>query len=338
VPVLASLRRAYPSARIDWLVQDAFADAIWYHPALTNAIPFPRRQLSADLKRGRLGRVLRWLNHTFGDPEGGRYDLVLDCQGLWRSGLFAWWTGARTRVGYAAPEGREFSWLGVNRRVNVHKTGRGAMHAVDRMLELVKGAGVEPIRDMRLYTGPKERAFVERNLGGRRYALLAPTSRWSGKRWPAERFVEVSRALLSSGFEALAIVGSKSERSHCTPLIEYAASEPRVIDLIGGTYVGELMAVVQSAGLVIASDSAALHMAVGFDRPAVALYGPTRVELVGPYTAHSPTARTIVLQHAPPDPRDRAGHKNDEAGAAMMAKITVPEVVAAAAELMKKRS
>jgi ADP-heptose:LPS heptosyltransferase len=81
VPVLASLRRAWPQARIDWLVQDTFMDAIWYHPALTAAVPFPRAGLSADVKRLRLGRVLGWMGRTLREPG---YDLVLDCQGLGR--------------------------------------------------------------------------------------------------------------------------------------------------------------------------------------------------------------------------------------------------------------
>src|SRR5207253_3373579 len=111
----------------------------------------------------------------------------------------------------------------------------------------------EPLRDMRLYTGPKERAFVQERLsvgqashlpslgmrdarptGLPRYAVLAPTSRWPGKRWPFERFGEVSRWLLAHGMDTVAVVGAKHERSQCAPLLELAAAEPRVADLIGG--------------------------------------------------------------------------------------------------------
>jgi heptosyltransferase I len=336
VPVLASLRRAYPRARIDWLVQDTFRDAIWYHPGVTNAVPFPRRQLSTDLKRGRVGRVISWMNRTLREP---RYDLVLDCQGLGRSGLFAWWTGAAVRIGYARPEGRELSWLGVNKRVRVPPTSAlrgqcssGPLHAVDRMLELVKAAGVEAVRDMRLYTGPKERAFVEQRLGGRRYAVLAPTSRWPGKRWPIERYADVARWLLANGMDAVAVVGAHHERGQCMPLLELAAGEPRIADLIGGTSVGELMAVVQGAAIVIASDSAALHMAVGFDRPAVGLYGPTRVELVGPYTATG--APCMVLQHVRAG--ERQDHKDEREGREQMSRITSAEVIEAAGGLLGK--
>jgi ADP-heptose:LPS heptosyltransferase len=84
--------------------------------------------------------------------------------------------------------------------------------------------------------------------------------------------------------------------------MELAAREPRVIDLVGKTTVGQLMALVQGASLVIANDSAALHMAVGFDRPSVGLFGPTRLELVGPYQKHAPRSKAVVIQ-----PRDARG-------------------------------
>ena len=157
VPVLASLRRAYPEARIDWLVQDSFVDAIWHHPGLSSAIAFPRKELGQDLKAGRFWRVFQWMKKLKGGVEG-RYDLVLDCQGLARSGFFAWASGARRRVGYA--DARELGWLGLNQRIKAP----ASMHTVDRMLALVHGIGVEPVADMRLYCGPQERAWAERQV------------------------------------------------------------------------------------------------------------------------------------------------------------------------------
>ena len=79
------------------------------------------------------------------------------------------------------------------------------------------------------------------------------------------------------------------------------------------------MAIIEGAQLVIANDSAALHMAVGFDRPLIALYGPTRVGRVGPYSRQAD-----VIQHVTPD--DRIDHK-DAANVALMERITTGEVI-----------
>lgn len=316
VPVLASLRRAYPSARIDWLVRDVFAPAIEHHAGLTGVVPFARSRMGKDLRRGRIGPA----RGLFSRLKEGKYDLVIDCQGLARSGLFAWMTGAGRRIGYARPEARELSWLAYTDRVRV----RPGMHAVDRMLALVAAAGVEPVANMRLYSGWKEREEVRADprLGGAPggYAVIAPTSAWPGKRWPAERFAAVARAMLEMGVGSVVLVGAANERGQCGPLLELAGREPRVVDRIGATTVGQLMAVIEGSGLVVANDSAALHMAVGFDRPSVALFGPTRVELVGPYGRAGD-----VIQHV--EPGERMDHKDEGVGRGLMERIGVQEVV-----------
>jgi lipopolysaccharide heptosyltransferase I len=318
-PVLASLRRAYPRAEIDWLVQDTFAPAVEHHAALSGVVKFPRAGLGRDLKRGRIGAVVRWLRGL----RGRRYDLALDCQGLARSGFFAWASGAARRVGYA--NARELGWVWLNERHRVDPK----MHAVDRMLELVRAMGIEPVCDLRLYTAWQDRAWVERDpalAGG--FVVMAPTSRWPGKRWPVERFAAVARALTARG-ERVVVVGAASERGQCGPLLELAKETSLVVDRVGGTSVGQLMALVEASRLVIANDSAALHMAVGFDRPIVALFGPTRVELVGPYGRERD-----VIQHLRRG--DRVDHKDEASGRGLMERISVEEVVAAADKISRR--
>ncbi len=245
------------------------------------------------------------------------YDLALDCQGLARSGLFAWATRAPVRVGFA--DAREGAWLGVNRRVRTAQR-----HTVDRMLALVEAVGVEPVRDMRLHSPPG--LALPEQLTERRYAVVAPTSRWPGKRWPAERFAQLVERLLAEGLvERVAVVGGAGERAQCAPLLDLAQEEQRVVDLVGATDVGQLLKLIERSALVVANDSAALHIAVGFDRPIVGLFGPTRVERVGPYGREQD-----VLQRL--EPNDRFDHKNAAAGARMMARISVDEAFEAAAQ------
>lgn len=317
VPVLASLRRAFPDAVIDWLVQGSFAAAVAAHPALSGVVEFPRKELGASMGRLNPGPSLAWMRSL----RRCGYDVVFDVQGLARSGLFAWATGARRRVGYS--NARELGWLGYTER---HEVGL-AMHSVDRMLELLRLAGVPPVAEMRLYAPEADRVAVANDpaIAGRRFVLLAPTSRWVGKRWECERFAALARGLLAGGgsaaIDGVVVVGSAGERSQCGPLLDLARADPRVQDRLGTTTVGGLMALVESAALVVANDSAALHMAVGFDRPLVALYGPTRVGLVGPYRREA-----CVIQHA--GPGDRFDHKDAGAGGAMMGRISVEEVAA----------
>jgi len=321
VPVLASLRRRWPGARIDWLVQDAFADAIAAHPDLDEAVPFPRRALSPLARPDRLARALIWAG---GLAERG-YDLVLDCQGLLRSGLMTLATGAPVRVGESAA--RELASLCYTRTARV---GPG-VHTVDRMLAIARAAGAPPVADTRLHPPPEAIAGLGRLVAidqGVPLVVIAPTSRWQAKRWPDDRFAALALSLLERTPAAIAIVGGPGERGQCPGTLALAAQSPRVHDLVGRTRVGELLALVQRAGLVVANDSAILHMAVGLGRPLVALFGPTLTHLVGPYGREAD-----VIQHQRPD--HPAAHKVAD-NARMMRAITVEEVLCAALERLSR--
>ncbi len=341
VPVLVSLKRAFPEAAVDWLVQDSFVEAIEAHPDLHQAIPFPRKQLGRFMRTGRVDRVLGWMRSV----RRNHYDLVVDAQGLLRSGLIARGTGARVRVGYAnAQEGAAILYT------DRHHIDRN-LHAVDRMLALVEAAGVEPIADMKLYTSESARSEAE-TLCPDPTVVIAPTSRWAAKRWPIDRFADLTERLLESrcpdppssarresqcpdppssarresphhapktaGGGTIAIVGGPGEEEQCAPLLERFADEPRVVNLVGRTSIGTLMAIIERARVVVANDSAALHMAVGFGRPTVALFGPTAVARVGPYQR-----QPEVIQHL--EPGDTLDHK-DAANVQLMERIRVEEV------------
>lgn len=316
VPVLVSLRKTYPDAIIDWLVQTQFVPAIRHHPALSNPVPFDRTAMRghASITKGvAFARSLR----------KARYDLVLDCQGLARSGLFTFLTAAPLRVGH--DDARELAWIGLNKRVPTDAT-----HTVERMLSLVEAIGVEPVRDMRLYTSMPDQQWAHTLLGDARTLVVAPTSRWPGKQWPADRFARlVERALADRLAERLCIVGSHSERAQIAPVLRACQALDNAIDLVGTTTIGQLMAVIERSAGVVANDSAALHMAVGFNKPTVALFGPTDPAKVGPYQRDHE-----VIRHT--RDTDVFGHKDQRRGRSMMERISLDEVLESTAYMLRK--
>jgi lipopolysaccharide heptosyltransferase I len=281
VPALVSLRLAFPEARIDWLVQDTFADIVQYHPALTKVIPFPRRRFgSAWRNPAAMSELLDWIASL----RRARYSRVIDLQGLFRSGAITRLTGAKKRIGYR--NARELGWLGYNERHTVDP----AMHAVDRMLALVSAHGISACHDMRLYVGQNDAAWLdiysrERKItdeqGG--YFVIAPTARWRCKCWPMERYEIIARRLLETravGVKAV-LLASPSEAAFVAPLAAKLGLEDLLVS--PRTSVGQMMAVISKAKFVLCNDSAPLHIAVGFNRPLVTIFGPTDPSLVGPY-------------------------------------------------------
>ena len=318
VPVLASLRSAWPDATIDWVVQDSFADAIAAHPAISNVIPFPRRRFAKAWRSpGTLLETLRWFRNLHRQD----YDLVLDCQGLGRSGLMTAATMARRRIGHR--DAREFAWAAYTSRVS----RSDHPHTVDAMLGLVDACQIPVIRDMRLFSNSDDQSWVEEELSGAdRIAVLAPTSRWSTKRWPAERWAHLIAPLAQRGWTDVVILGAPSEENQLGPLFDAlreSESHPVTIhNYVGKTSIGQTMALIERSDLLIANDSAPLHMAIGFDTPCVGLFGPTDIRSVGPYQRPE-----VCVQKYDPVIDGPVHYRDAQLGDQLMRRITIEDVL-----------
>jgi len=278
VPCLVTLRSAMPTAHIDWLVQDTFADVIRHHPMLDGIVAFPRKAF-----KGLAGlKVFGWTKTL----RRNQYDIAIDLQGLFRSGWLTRRSGAKQRIGFA--NARELGWVFYNRRHHVDAN----MHTVDRMLALLAAEGHAISHDMRLYTSAAEEQWLNDQLATlapprdpQRFIVLAPTARWLCKCWPLENFTALARRILDANLtNHLIILASPAEREQVQPLLDaLKISHPGAAVSLPTTTIGQMMAILRSAALVVCNDSGPLHIAVGFDRPIVAIFGPTDPALVGPY-------------------------------------------------------
>jgi len=324
VPVLVSLRQAFPDAHIDWLVAKAFADAVRHHPMLDGVVEFDRKELArfglspASTRAGwRFAKLLR----------ENKYDAVYDLQGLFRSGLFTRISGAPRRVGFA--NAREAAWLGYNSRHRIDVN----IHTVDRMLALLEADGIAPVRDIQLYLADDDKAWLqlfknEHGIGAGGYTCIAPTARWGCKCWPIERYGQMARKMIENNMagDKLILIASPNERDQVLPIFETLMGEgasggdvrERVV--FPTTTVGQMMALLSEPRVLICNDSAPLHIAVGFNRPVVALFGPTDPALVGPYQQPDSVIR-------PPDAdRYQANYRKHLDDPTLISKITVDEV------------
>jgi len=300
MPVLNKLRARYPAARLDWLTTPAFTELLRHNPKISNVLVFAREEwrrpwrLTPFASGARLAATLRET----------RYDLVLDLQGQFRSGVFARATGAPIRIGFDRPraelwnasartlpaEARKHAWQGAREGSWLAYTHRIAlptldMHAVDRYLLIDPMLGLDggpPDFAFPISQAARERSELllrRHGIAAAGLVVMAPGANWETKRWNAEKFAEAARHFLARGF-AVALVGAANERAVCAGVADLA---PGADNLAGETTLSELAALISRAGLCITNDSGPMHLAVALGRPVVSVFGPTDVIWAGPY-------------------------------------------------------
>jgi len=282
LPFLRVLRRNFPDAYIAWVVSRANADLLVGHPELDEVILFERERwggLTGFVRRAReLWRFVLGLRR-------GRFDLVVDLQGLLRSALVSYLSGAPRRVGFAGA--RELGHLFYNIRVP-SRPRDDHMHAVDRYLEVARKLGLtwSGRAVFHVPLGEEAKRFARDYLAAenpqdRPLVVMLPSSRWVTKRWPADRFAELADRVVSRLGSTVLFLAAEPD----VPLVEQVRGrmKERSLSLAGKTTLKQSAAVLERAHVVVASDTGPMHLAVALARPVVALYGPTSPRRTGPY-------------------------------------------------------
>jgi lipopolysaccharide heptosyltransferase I len=313
VPAVAALRAAHARARIDWVVERKWAPVIEGSPAIDNVIPFDRRSVWGAIECVQRLRE----NH---------YTCAIDFQGLYKSSLLAALSGAGRRIGFDRAWARE-EGAAMFYTERVTPTGR---HVAELNYSLAERAGASrpaaPAYPLRVPAGGAasiRARLQELGIGGE-YIVVGPGGSWRAKCWPAERYGEFCREFETENKMHVVVIHGPGEISLAEEVARAAApARPAVI----ATALEELMGLLSHARCVVAADSGPLHLAAALGAPVVGLYGPTDPARNGPF---APGA--AIVHKARPE---EISYKRRSDYSAAMLRITVEDVLAATASLLK---
>ncbi|HEY7648175.1 MAG TPA: lipopolysaccharide heptosyltransferase I [Methylomirabilota bacterium] len=283
LPVAATLRARQPGARIAWAVERREAAVLAGHPAIDEIIVADTRDWRG---LGRLATAARGMRRLASRLAGARFDVVIDLQGLLKSGVLVALTRAPQRVGFAARDLREpLSALFTNRRV-ARPAGR---HVVEQYLALLEPLAVgPPVLEFRLPSDPAAEAGADAFFAGAglkprdRVVVLNPGAGRPDKRWPTDRFATLARRLGDESVARAVVVWGPGEEAAARAITEGAGGRAAMApptDLL------QLIALLRRASVVVAGDTGPLHLAAALGRPCVGIYGPTAAWRNGPYGA-----------------------------------------------------
>tara|TARA_Y100001934_G_scaffold241017_1_gene295752 strand:- start:945 stop:1982 length:1038 start_codon:yes stop_codon:yes gene_type:complete len=268
LPVLRLLKRKHPDSEVHWWLAEGLFPLLDGDPDIDRLIPFNRDDWKSF-------RGLRRLTSTLRETRARQYDLVIDLQGLARSGVLSWLTRGAVTVGIdLRSEGaRMFYDRAVARPAEPH--------AVDWYLNVARSLDLDldaefnwiPVRQLQ-----RDEILRSHPLRGKRIIGVVPGARWTNKRWPVDHFQDAMDRMRAPK-TAFAIIGGSEDREFADSLTQ----RKDAVDLLGQTSLPQMIEWVRRCDLVITNDTGPMHVAAALSKPTVGLFGPTRPDQTGPY-------------------------------------------------------
>ena len=272
LPVLRLLKLHYPRSEIYWWIDAGLAPLLENDPDLAGIFRFQRKRWSSPLRWPEmLGSVREMRKKNF--------DLVIDLQGLARSGAFGWLANGGLTVGVADHrEGASgFYDIAVPRRS--YDT-----HAVDWYLAVLQSINV-PVHNDFCWLPEKSDAREKINKlaeSNSRWIVINPGARWFNKRWPAFYFAELVKRLAANEPDSrFVILGGKEDQDLGKMIVQ--ADSRRCLDLTGNTSLPEMIEWIRVGEYIVTNDTGPMHVAAALGKPVIALFGPTDPRRTGPY-------------------------------------------------------
>ncbi|MCS7080724.1 MAG: lipopolysaccharide heptosyltransferase I [Chloracidobacterium sp.] len=283
MPAVAALRRAFPAARLTWVVERVAAPLVLDAPGLDEVVVLDTRRWR---RRWRARETYVQLATCLTALRRRPVDAALDFQGLMKSAVVTWCSRAQRRIGFATEALRER--LGRWAYTEQVPVERGE-HVIRRNLRLAAalGAPVPETYEFLLPSLEVERERVAAQLAAHgvtgAFALLNPGGGWVTKRWPPANFGRLAEVLwMRHGLASVVSYGPGEE-----PLAqEVCATAQRAPIASFPTTLREYLALAQRAAVFVGGDTGPLHLAAAAGTPIVGLYGPTAAERNGPFSPH----------------------------------------------------
>ncbi len=263
---LANLRKLLPGAELRFLTTPVGAKLLKPNELGVTPIPYDKRGKQSG-PAGFLG-VAKSLRELA--PE-----LVFCLHRSLRSTLLARLSGGFT-IGFHDGAGSVLFDRRVARPKNVFEAEKN--HALLSAWAGKRASGL-PLFPV-LSSTPEESAEADSLLAGPgEFVAFAPSSVWATKRWPAERFARLAELLWEKRGLRTVIVGGNEpadlEAARKVLAALAGKSVPPPLDLAGKTALGTLKAVLSRATLVVANDTAPLHVAIAVGAKVLGVFGPT---------------------------------------------------------------
>ena len=321
LPAFSTLRQNFPDAEISWVVEEKGKEILDMISGIDHTFVLRTKESGRPLKS------LRLLTSDLKQLYRKSGFITLDFQGLLKSGLLSFLSGARRRIGFNRKNCRE-------KPASLFYTERAekmpeSIHVIQKNLNLLQRIGIHEKRfefpiavPETISTAVREKMKHLGFHGTKKLVLLNIGAAWETKRWFKDRWIKLIEILRDPDLFFVLLWGNPKEKQ-----IAEEISRSSGVSLAPPLSIKEVMALVQSSGLIITGDTFALQASCALNRPVVALFGPTNPKRNGPFNPQDK-----VVFHPP-----ECGYCYKRRCASLECLLNIqPEEVAARAEEMLK--
>lgn len=262
---LQFIKKALPDAKIDWVVESAFAGVLENNPHIDNILPMNlkaiKKQKSKIFEQYKLAK-------RYGKNN---YDILIDAQGLLKSAIVSKLIGAKVIAGFDKDSIREgIASYFYKKKVSIAYDA----NTIDRNVKvLCEPLGVRVTSEDILNKEPflLSASKVE-NLPDD-FLVFVIGSTWESRNYPKEKFVELAEALQR---KTLVVWGSEEEKQKALWMQEQSS----FIQVLPRGSLDQLKYVISKASLVIGNDTGPTHIAWGCNVPSITIFGPTPINRI----------------------------------------------------------
>ena len=269
LPLARIIRDGYPGAHLAWAVEPPSLPLVARSAVVDEILVFDRRRWWRDW--------LPFLERV----RARRFDLVLDLQRHFKSGVISRWSGAPVRLGFNRLDSKELNWLFNSDFIPA--VGEGGSK-LTHYLKFAEYLGLDASRvDWTFQLTAEENRNVDKYLAALRsdFAALFVSSRWESKRWFPAQAAECARIISERHNCDVVLLGGKEDRAIAGEI--WRGTGGPVTNLVGKTSLPEALGIITRARFAVGPDTGLMHIAAAVGTPVVSLWGATSPIWTGPH-------------------------------------------------------